>query len=205
MGILPDHKLKELGPSLVYPFDPDMVQPASIDLHLDRYFYRSTSGKWGAYLDASEPSDICFGDLEEVEEGKCIGLAPEGFAIASTYERVMVPGNLLARFEGKSSLGRMGLLTHVTAGFIDPGFNGHITLELKNVMRYGWDFWPGMKIGQICFEELSEPVEHPYGYSGFGSHYQGQRGPTLSKSYLNFSKIDVYEKENACQQTTARF
>jgi len=96
-----------------------------------------------------------------------------------------------ARVEGKSSLGRLGLLTHATAGFIDPGFSGRITLELFNVATLPVTLWPGMKIGQLCFFEMSSPVEHLYGSAEAGSHYQGQRGPTPSQSYLNFSVIDV--------------
>lgn len=194
MGVLPDHKLKLLGTAIVNPFNYSAVQPASIDLHIDRYFYIAESGKWGAYLDASHPSDLCFGDLIDVPEEKPLKMQPGDFVIASTYERVTVPRNLVARFEGKSSLGRMGLLTHITAGFIDPGFDGHVTLELKNVMPYQWNIWPGMKIGQICFEEMSAPAAHGYGHSALGSHYQGQRGPTLSKSHRNFKKIDVYNR-----------
>ena len=98
---------------------------------------------------------------------------------------------IAARLEGKSSLGRLGLLTHSTAGFIDPGFEGHITLELSNVSTLPVKLWPGMKIGQMCFFQLSSPAEHPYGSAGTGSHYQGQRGPTPSRSYVNFYKADI--------------
>lgn len=194
MAILPDKRLRVLGPKLLDPFTPDMVQPASLDVHVDRYFYVAESGKWGAYVDASTDSSACFGPLIEVPEGKPLKLNPGDFALASTYQKITTPRNLVARFEGKSSLGRLGLLTHITAGFIDPGFEGYITLELKNVMPYQWIIWPGMKIGQICFEELTESVEHPYGYSGYGSHYQNQRGPTMSKSHRRFNVIDVYDR-----------
>lgn len=194
MAILPDKILRVLGPKLLDPFTLDMIQPASLDVHVDRYFYIAQGGQWGGWIDPSLPSYICFGDMIEIPEGKPFKMNPGCFALASTFQKITVPRNLVARFEGKSSLGRLGLLTHITAGFIDPGFEGYITLELKNVTAYQWVIWPGMKIGQICFEELSESVEHPYGCSGYGSHYQGQRGPTQSKSHRKFSKIDVYNR-----------
>ena len=109
----------------------------------------------------------------------------------STWEYVKLDPTIAARLEGKSSLGRLGILTHSTAGFIDPGFEGHITLELSNVSTLPVKLWPGMKIGQMCFFQLSSPAEHPYGSQGTGSHYQGQRGPTPSRSYVNFYKADI--------------
>ena len=118
-------------------------------------------------------------------------LHPGEFALGSTWEYVKLDATVAARLEGKSSLGRLGILTHSTAGFIDPGFEGHITLELSNVSTLPVKLWPGMKIGQMCFFQLSSPAEHPYGSKGTGSHYQGQRGPTPSRSYVNFYKADV--------------
>ena len=106
-------------------------------------------------------------------------------------DRVTLPDDLAARLEGKSSLGRLGLLTHSTAGFIDPGFSGHVTLELSNVATLPITLWPGMKIGQLCFFQLTSPAEHPYGSSEYGSHYQGQRGPTASRSFSSFHRTDV--------------
>ena len=103
----------------------------------------------------------------------------------------MLDATIAARLEGKSSLGRLGILTHSTAGFIDPGFEGHITLELSNVSTLPVKLWPGMKIGQMCFFTLSSPSEHPYGSSERGSHYQGQRGPTPSRSYVNFYRARI--------------
>ena len=111
--------------------------------------------------------------------------------MASTYEVVTLPADVAARLEGKSSLGRLGLLTHSTAGFIDPGFSGHVTLELSNVATLPIKLWPGMKIGQLCFIRLSSPAEHPYGSSLYGSRYQGQRGPTPSKSHQSFHRTDI--------------
>ena len=111
--------------------------------------------------------------------------------LGSTFELVTLPDDVAARLEGKSSLGRLGLLTHSTAGFIDPGFSGHVTLELSNVATLPIKLWPGMKIGQLCFFRLSSPAEKPYGSSEYGSRYQGQRGPTASRSHLNFTVADT--------------
>ena len=111
--------------------------------------------------------------------------------LGSTYETVSLPDDVAARLEGKSSLGRLGLLTHSTAGFIDPGFSGHVTLELSNVATLPIKLWPGMKIGQLCFFRLSSAAEHPYGSGGYGNRYQGQRGPTASRSHLNFHRTSV--------------
>jgi dCTP deaminase len=111
--------------------------------------------------------------------------------LASTYEVITVPDDLAFRLEGKSSLGRLGLVTHSTAGFIDPGFSGHVTLELSNLATLPIKLWPGMKIGQLCMFRLSSPAEAPYGSERYGSRYQGQRGPTASRSYLNFHRTQV--------------
>jgi dCTP deaminase len=118
-------------------------------------------------------------------------LHPGEFVLGSTYEQVELPADIAARLEGKSSLGRLGLLTHSTAGFIDPGFSGHVTLELANVANLPIKLWPGMKIGQLCFFRLSSPAEHPYGSASSGSRYQGQRGPTPSRSYANFHRTRI--------------
>jgi dCTP deaminase len=118
-------------------------------------------------------------------------LHPGEFVLGSTYEVVSLPDDVAARLEGKSSLGRLGLLTHSTAGFIDPGFSGHVTLELANVANLPIKLWPGMKIGQLCFFRLSSSAEHPYGSAKYGSRYQGQRGPTPSRSYANFHRTQI--------------
>ncbi len=118
-------------------------------------------------------------------------LHPGEFVLASTYEVMTLPDDVAGRLEGKSSLGRLGLLTHSTAGFIDPGFSGHVTLELSNVATLPIKLWPGMKIGQLCLFRLSSPAEHPYGSAVYGSRYQGQRGPTQSRSHQNFYRTDV--------------
>lgn len=197
MAILPDHRLLALGSTLISPFDESKVQPASIDVTLDKAFYRAKTDTAAYILDPSVASDDSFELVEETPPGKPFVLNPRDFALASTMEVVTLPPDLVARFEGKSSLGRLGLLTHITAGFIDPGFSGHITLELRNLTNFRIFLWPGMSIGQVCFEEMLEPVIRPYGDEGNGSHYQGQRGPTLSKSYINFKKMNVYDDDEA--------
>ena len=116
-------------------------------------------------------------------------LHPGEFVLGATYEHITLPDEVAARLEGKSSLGRLGLLTHSTAGFIDPGFSGHVTLELSNVATLPIKLWPGMKIGQLCFFRLSSAAEHPYGSAATGSHYQGQRGPTASRSFERFVRF----------------
>jgi dCTP deaminase len=129
--------------------------------------------------------------LVEVASDDPFVLHPGEFVLASTYEVVTLPDDIAARLEGKSSLGRLGLLTHSTAGFIDPGFSGHVTLELSNVATLPITLWPGMKIGQLCFFRLSSPAEHPYGSNESGSRYQGQRGPTASRSFRSFHRTKV--------------
>ena len=116
---------------------------------------------------------------------------PGEFVLGSTYEQVLLPSDLAGRLEGKSSLGRLGLLTHSTAGFIDPGFSGHITLELSNVATLPILLYPGMKIGQLCLIRLTTEAEFPYGSSHYGSRYQGQKGPTPSRSYENFHRTRI--------------
>ncbi|MCW2572519.1 MAG: deoxycytidine triphosphate deaminase, partial [Frankiales bacterium] len=129
--------------------------------------------------------------LIETPTGEPFILHPGEFVLGSTYEVITLAHDLAGRLEGKSSLGRLGLLTHSTAGFIDPGFSGHVTLELSNVATLPIKLWPGMKIGQLCVIRMTSPADNPYGSAAVGSRYQNQRGPTPSKSYLNFSRIDV--------------
>lgn len=181
----------DIGDIELDPFTPEMIQPASIDVRLDRFF-RVFNDRQYTYVDPAEDQ----GELTEqfsVSEGEPWILHPGEFVLGSTLERVHISNQIAARLEGKSSLGRLGILTHSTAGFIDPGFNGYITLELSNVSPLPVKLWPGMKIGQICFFELSSPAEHPYGSQALGSHYQGQRGPTPSRSYQNFYKAPFAE------------
>ncbi|WP_327638583.1 dCTP deaminase [Kribbella sp. NBC_00482] len=171
------------------PFDAAMVQPSSVDVRLDRFFRVFENHKYPHIDPAEEQPDLT--RLVEPEGGDPFILHPGEFVLGSTYELVTLPDDVAARLEGKSSLGRLGLLTHSTAGFIDPGFSGHVTLELSNVATLPIKLWPGMKIGQLCFFRLSSPAEHPYGSSKYGSRYQGQRGPTPSRSFKNFHRTDV--------------
>lgn len=171
------------------PFDPGMVQPASIDVRLDRYFRVFENHRYPHIDPAEEQPDLT--RLVEPIADEPFVLHPGEFVLASTFEVVTLGDDISARLEGKSSLGRLGLLTHATAGFIDAGFTGHVTLELSNVATLPIKLWPGMKIGQLCFFALSSPVEEPYGSGRHGSRYQGQRGPTPSRSYLNFHRVPV--------------
>ena len=168
------------------PFDPALVQPSSIDVRLDRYFRLFDNHKYPFIDPSQEQPDLT--RLVEVEPDDPFVLHPGEFVLASTVEQVTLPDDIAARVEGKSSLGRLGLLTHATAGFVDPGFTGHVTLELSNVATLPIKLWPGMKIGQLCFFQLSSAAEHPYGSQRRGSHYQGQRGPTASRSWENFTR-----------------
>ncbi|MBM9510485.1 dCTP deaminase [Actinacidiphila acididurans] len=171
------------------PFEPTMVQPSSIDVRLDRYFRVFENHRYPHIDPAVEQRDLT--RLVEPEGNDAFILHPGEFVLASTYEVVSIPDDIASRLEGKSSLGRLGLLTHSTAGFIDPGFSGHVTLELSNVATLPIKLWPGMKIGQLCLFRLTSPAEFPYGSSRHGSRYQGQRGPTPSRSYLNFHRTQV--------------
>jgi dCTP deaminase len=172
------------GELALSPFDPELVQPSSIDVRLDRLF-RVFNNHLYTHIDPAEQQDDLTA-LVEVSDGQPFVLHPGEFVLASTLEVVTLGATLAARLEGKSSLGRLGLLTHSTAGFIDPGFSGHVTLELSNVATLPIRLWPGMKIGQLCVLRLSSPAEHPYGSSVYGSRYQGQRGPTASRSHQNW-------------------
>jgi dCTP deaminase len=171
------------------PFETAMVQPSSVDVRLDRFFRVFENHRYPHIDPAQEQPDLT--RMVEPEADEPFILHPGEFALASTYEVVTLPDDVAGRLEGKSSLGRLGLLTHSTAGFIDPGFSGHVTLELSNVATLPIKLWPGMKIGQLCLFRLSSPAEHPYGSEKYGSRYQGQRGPTPSKSYLSFHRTDI--------------
>ena len=168
------------------PFDEAMVQPSSVDVRLDRFFRVFENHRY-PHIDPSADQPDLTRQVEPAGEEPFI-LHPGEFVLGSTYEVVTLPDDVAARLEGKSSLGRLGLLTHSTAGFIDPGFSGHVTLELSNVATLPIKLWPGMKIGQLCFFRLSSPSEHPYGSEKYGSRYQDQRGPTPSRSHLRFSR-----------------
>jgi len=179
-------KAVEEGRIVIEPIDERAIQPSSVDMHLDRYFrvFRNDSTP---FIDPKEPQEDLT-ELVEVPEGRTFILHPGEFVLGSTLERVGLPDDLVGRLDGKSSLGRLGLLIHSTAGFCDPGFSGHLTLELSNVANLPIALYPGMKIGQISFVQMTTPAEHPYGSGVTGSKYQGQRGPTPSRYYLNFAK-----------------
>lgn len=174
----------EAGGLKLDPWEPDLVQPSSVDVRLDRYF-RVFNNQRYTHIDPAEQQDDLTSPVE-IADGEPFVLHPGEFVLGSTFEIITLPIHLASRLEGKSSLGRLGLITHATAGFIDPGFSGHITLELSNVANLPITLWPGMKIGQLCVFKLSSPAEHPYGSERYGSRYQGQRGPTPSRSFLNW-------------------
>ena len=193
--LLSDRDLKaaiDAGRLVIDPYDPALVQPSSIDVRLDRYFRVFENHRY-PHIDPAEQQDELT-RMVETPAGEPFILHPGEFVLGSTYETITLANDIASRLEGKSSLGRLGLLTHSTAGFIDPGFSGHVTLELSNVATLPIKLWPGMKIGQVCVIKLSSPAEHPYGSAVYGSRYQGQRGPTPSKSYVNFSKAAISEQ-----------
>ena len=171
------------------PCDRSLLQPSSFDVRLDRYFRLFDNHKYAVIDPAENQPELT--RLVEARDSEPLILHPGEFVLGSTYEVVTLPDDVAARLEGKSSLGRLGLLTHSTAGFIDPGFSGHVTLELANVANLPIKLWPGMKIGQLCFFRLSSPAEHPYGSEKYGSRYQGQRGPTPSRSHLSFHRTTI--------------
>lgn len=191
--LLSDRDLRkevEAGRLGIDPFDPAMVQPSSVDVRLDRFFRVFNNSQY-THIDPSRQQDELT-SLVEKEGDDPFVLHPGEFVLASTFELVSLPDDLAGRLEGKSSLGRLGLLTHSTAGFIDPGFSGHITLELSNVANLPITLWPGMKIGQLCLFRLTSAAEFPYGSAEAGSRYQGQRGPTPSRAYQNFYRVDTW-------------
>ncbi|TXS35182.1 dCTP deaminase [Streptomyces sp. t39] len=170
----------------ITPYEPAMVQPASLDVRLDRQFLVFDSHRYDCIDPAVEQRDLT--RLVVVPEGEGFVLHPGEFVLGSTFEAVALSADVAARLEGKSSLGRLGLITHSTAGFIDPGFSGHVTLELSNLTRLPVKLWPGMKVGQLCFFQCSSAAAAPYGQGARGSRYQGQRGPTASRSHIGFHR-----------------
>ena len=185
--ILSDRDIRtaiEQGRIGIDPFDVADVQPSSVDLHVDRYF-RTFHNARHPFIDVKKPMEDLT-EMFEVEGEEPFILHPGEFVLGSTAEYVKLPHDLVARLEGKSSLGRLGLLIHSTAGYVDPGFEGHLTLELSNVANLPITIYPNMKIGQISFFQLTSEAENPYGSSKVGSKYQGQRGPTASRYFENF-------------------
>ena len=185
--ILSDRTIREevaAGHIVIEPFDDRLVQPSSVDVRLDsvfRVFRNHTAG----LIDVKQDLTALTEQVDIADDGVFM-LHPGEFVLGSTVERVTVPGQLVARIEGKSSLGRLGLLIHSTAGFVDAGFSGHLTLELANVASLPITLYPGMKIGQISFMRMTTPADRPYGSGATGSKYQGQRGPTPSRYFENF-------------------
>jgi dCTP deaminase len=188
--ILSDRSIREevqAGRIIIEPFDDSCVQPSSVDLHIDRFFRVFRNHTMGTIDVKEQQEDLT--ELVQIGEGDVFMLHPGEFVLGSTQERVALPDDLVARLEGKSSLGRLGLLIHSTAGFVDSGWDGHLTLELSNVANLPITLYPGMKIGQISFLRMTTAADHPYGSKEAGSKYQGQRGPTPSRYFENFRSV----------------
>jgi dCTP deaminase len=187
--VLSDRTIRRLldeGRIGIDPYAEELLQPSSVDVRVDRLFRVFRNSRYPFIDVKKEMEDLT--ELVEVDSDEAFILHPGEFVLGSTLERITLPDDLVARLEGKSSLGRLGLLIHSTAGFIDPGWDGHVTLELSNVANLPITIYYGMKIGQLSFVQLSEPAEHPYGTGGLGSKYQGQAGPTPSRYWRNFSE-----------------
>jgi dCTP deaminase len=187
--VLSDHTIKaeiESGRIVFDPYDAEMVQPSSVDVRVDRRFRVFHNARY-PFIDVRAPMDDLT-ELVEVEGDEPFILHPGEFVLGQTLERVSLPDDLVARLEGKSSLGRLGLLIHSTAGFVDAGFEGNLTLELSNVANLPITIYHGMPIGQISFMRMDGPVENPYGSTDTRSKYQGQAEPTPSRFYLNFEQ-----------------
>jgi dCTP deaminase len=186
--ILSDRTIREqlaAGRIGIDPLDESCIQPSSVDLRLDRLFRVFLNHTMSVIDVRKDLSDLT--QEVEIADGDAFILHPGEFVLGSTSERVSLPDDIVARIEGKSSLGRLGLLIHSTAGFIDAGFSGHITLELSNVANLPITLYPGMKIGQVSFLQMTTPADVPYGSAKVGSKYQGQRGPTPSRYWENFT------------------
>lgn len=190
--LLSDRDIKsEIEAQRIYvsPYDDDMIQPSSLDVRLDGSFRVFENHRYTSIDPAMEQPWLT--RIVTPHPDEAFVLHPGEFVLASTYECVELPDDIAARLEGKSSLGRLGLITHSTAGFIDPGFGGHITLELSNLASLPIKLWPGMKIGQLCFMRMTSAAEYPYGNKRNASRYQGQKGPTESRSWLGFHRTLV--------------
>ena len=187
--VLSDRTIRRLldeGRIRIDPYDESLVQPSSVDVRVDRFFRVFHNARY-PFIDVKEPQEELT-ELVEIADDQPFILHPGEFVLGSTLERLQLPDDLVARLEGKSSLGRLGLLIHSTAGFVDPGWDGHVTLELSNVANLPITIYYGMKIGQLSFVQLSEPAERPYGADALGSKYQGQQGPTPSRYWQNFER-----------------
>ena len=187
--VLSDRTIRRLldeGRIGIDPYDPELMQPSSVDVRVDRYFRVFRNSRY-PFIDVKAAQEDLT-ELVEVEGEEAFILHPGEFVLGSTLERIKLPDDVVARLDGKSSLGRLGLLIHSTAGFIDPGWDGHVTLELSNVANLPITIYPEMKIGQLSFVQMSEPSMNPYGSDGLGSKYQGQQGPTPSRYWRNFQE-----------------
>jgi dCTP deaminase len=187
--ILSDRTIREelaAGRIAIDPLDESCIQPSSVDLRLDRLFRVFLNHTMPVIDVKTDLSDLTH--VVEIDEGDAFILHPGEFVLGSTFERLTLPDDLVARIEGKSSLGRLGLLIHSTAGFVDAGWDGHITLELSNVANLPITLYPGMKIGQVSFLRMTTPADVPYGSAQVGSKYQGQRGPTPSRYWENWTR-----------------
>jgi dCTP deaminase len=186
--ILSDRTIKEEIAAkrvIIDPFDERAIQPSSVDLRIDRFFRVFRNHTMG-HIDVRQNLEELT-ELVEVRHDDVFMLHPGEFVLGSTLERVQLPNDLVARLEGKSSLGRLGLLIHSTAGFVDAGWDGQLTLELSNVATLPITLYPGMRIGQISFIRMTSEADHPYGSNDLSSKYQGQRGPMPSRYWENFS------------------
>jgi len=186
--VLSDRTIREeisAGRIVIDPISETDIQPASVDLHLDAKFLVFRNSRY-PYIDVRQKQDLT--ELVVIEGDNPFILHPGEFVLASTVERVVLPDNIVARLEGKSSLGRLGLLIHSTAGYVDPGWDGHLTMELSNVANLPITLYYGMKIGQISFLRLSTPADNPYGSQKLSSKYQGQAEPTASRFYKDFQR-----------------
>jgi dCTP deaminase len=177
-------RLLEEGRIQIEPYDDSLLQPSSVDVRVDRLFRVFHNARY-PFIDVKQRQEDLT-ELVEIDGDRAFILHPGEFVLGSTLERIVLPDDLVARLEGKSSLGRLGLLIHSTAGFIDPGWDGHVTLELSNVANLPITLYVGMRIGQLSFVQLTEPAENPYGAALLGSKYQGQSGPTPSRYWKNF-------------------
>jgi dCTP deaminase len=175
----------DAGRIVIDPYDEELVQPSSVDVRVDNRFRVFQNSRY-PYIDVRQPMEDLT-ELVEAQGDEPFILHPGEFVLGQTLERVTLPNDLVARLEGKSSLGRLGLLIHSTAGFVDSGFSGNLTLELSNVANLPITIYPGMPIGQMSFMRMDAPVERPYGSQETGSKYQGQAEPTPSRFYLNFT------------------
>ena len=186
MTVLSDRTIKMMlseGKIVVEPLGDGCIQPASVDVHLDKHILVFRNSR-RPFIDVREDlSDLT--EMEEISDQPFM-LHPGEFVLGSTLETIEIPDDLVARLEGKSSLGRVGLLIHSTAGYVDPGWKGHLTLELSNVANLPITLYHGMKIGQLSFLQLSTPADNPYGSPELGSKYQGQTVPTASRAYRDF-------------------